>query len=33
MRERQSLGSRSLHHVELMAQRQDLKLQGSPSAE
>ena len=33
LRERQSLGSRSVHHVELMAQCQDLKLQGGPSAE
>ena len=32
MRERQSAGSRSVHHKELMAQRQDLKLQGSPIA-
>jgi hypothetical protein len=29
----QSLGSRSVHHMKLMAQRQDLKLQGSPSSE
>ena len=29
----QSSRPRSVHHVELMAQRQDLELQGSPSAE
>ena len=33
MREPQSLRPRSVHHVELMSQRQDLKLQGSPIAE
>jgi hypothetical protein len=33
MRERQALWSRSTHNMELMVQRQNLKLEGRPSAE